>query len=575
MKITSTRRLFLAGTGAVGGAAALAACGGQQTEEEQASQAAGENAGAAEEAAELPSTGWERMEYDQVPDGGSLTLAVSQLPNNWNYSHADGLLGDLSTILGPQGGGQQSTVIWVDETGEKTLNPDYIESAELTSEDPQTAVVKFNPAGVWSDGTPIVVEDLISEWNASKGENEEFLVGSTVGWDQIESITQTDDEYTAEIVFSSPYVDWQTLIHPSLPASATESPEAWNTAHETTPAPSKGPFVVTDVDQTGGVVTLGRNENWWGRAPKLETINIRVVEQTTQPQSFANGEIDVLDIASGDVLSQAETRSDAGIQRTNGLTWTHVTMNVEGGNGALADVKVREAIARGIDRNAIGRAVVEPLGAPVVLVDNYVYMPGQEGYEDSFGGLAFDAEAAGALLDEAGWTLEGEKRSKDGEELKLTVIVPAETKSNADRAAQIQTNLNAIGFTIELQEVPGDAYFDEYVNPKAFDLVTFSWAGSTYPESSSANLFYPIDSQQNYTNYAEESIGDINSQLQGAFDPAERTALANELSVAQASAFTVIPFYATPEVWGVKTGVVNYGASQFENPDWTQVGVSA
>src|SRR5699024_4975326 len=143
------------------------------------------------------------------------------------------------------------------------------------------------------------------------------------------------------------------------------------------------------------------------------------------------------------------------IQRTDGLTWTHVTMNVSGG-GPLEDPLVREAIARGIDRDAIGRAVVGPLEAPVVLVDNFVYMPGQDGYEDSFGGLEFDPDAAGALLDEAGWVLEGDVRSKDGESLEMSVIVPADTQSNSDRARQIQTNLNAIGFSIELQTVPAD-----------------------------------------------------------------------------------------------------------------------
>src|SRR5690606_30050905 len=67
MTITSNRRRFLQGTAAVGGLGALAACG-QQSSEEQASQAAEENEQAAEEASELPNTGWERAEYDQVEE---------------------------------------------------------------------------------------------------------------------------------------------------------------------------------------------------------------------------------------------------------------------------------------------------------------------------------------------------------------------------------------------------------------------------------------------------------------------------------------------------------------------------
>lgn len=572
MKITSTRRLFLAGSGAVGTAAALAACGGQQTAEEQESKAAEENSQAAEEQSELPSTAWERMDYEQVPEGGTLRRTVSQLPNNWNSSQTDGNLADLSEIRYPMGYGAE---IVSSESGEKTFNPDYVESAELTSEDPQTVAFKYNPNAKWDNGEPMVVEDLISEWNAVKGENAEFQIVSSVGWDQIESITQTDDEFSGEIKFSSPYIDWITLVVPSVPKSVTETPEAFNTGYASEPTPNKGPFKIGSVDSTGGVVTLVPNENWWGRAPKLEQVIFAVVDQTTAPQSFANGEIDMLDIANGDVLSQAKSRSDATIQSTNGLTWTHLTLNVQGANGNLEDVKVREAIARGIDRDAIGRAVVGPLEAPIVLVNNFVYMPGQDGYEDSFGGLEYDPEAAGKLLDEAGWALEGDKRTKDGKTLDFSIIIPADTKSNSDRARQVQTNLNEIGLNVEIQTVPSDAYFDDYITPKNFDAVTFSWVGSQFPESSSANLVYPIDSGQNFTNFADDRIGPINEKLKAAFDLDERHKLANELSTIIAESFVVIPFYATPNIVGVKTGLVNTGASQFETTDWTQVGFKA
>lgn len=577
MKITSTRRLFLGGTAAIGSAAALAACGGQQSAEEQQQQAEEENAKAAEEQSELPSTAWERAEYDQVADGGTLTLSVSQLPNNWNSQQTDGNLADLTKIREPMGDGAEITY---SETGEKAFNPDYVESAELTSEDPQIVTFKYNKDAVWDNGDPIVVEDLIANWKATSGEDEDFLIVTSVGWDQIKEIRQTDDEFTGEIEFAEPFADWITLVHPDSPASVTSDAKAFNEGYVSEPTPSKGPFTVSDIDSSGGVVTLTPNEKWWGRAPKLEKIVYKVTDQSQAPAAFANGELDIYEIANGDELAQAKGRSDASIQVTNGLTWTHLTLNTEGGDGCLADAKVREAIARGIDRNAIGNAVVGPLEAPIVLTNNFVYMPGQEGYEDSYeplGGLEFDAEAAKKLLDDAGWVAasEGEVREKDGKKLAFTIIVPADTKSNEDRAAQVLTNLNAIGFEVKVQTVPSDAYFDEYITPKNFDAVTFSWVGSQYPESSSVNLVYPKDSGQNFTNFEDERLGDLNNQLKAAFDDEEKKKLANEVSKIIAESFTVIPFYATPEIWGVKDGVVNYGASQFEVSDWTQVGLKA
>ena len=132
-----------------------------------------------------------------------------------------------------------------------------------------------------------------------------------------------------------------------------------------------------------------------------------------------------------------------------------------------------------------------------------------------------------------------------------------------------------MGLNVELQTVPSDAYFDDYINPKTFDMVTFSWVGSQFPESSSVNLVYPLDSQQNYTNFADDRLGDLDKQIKAAFDLDERHKVANEISKVIAESFVLIPFYATPNIVGVKTGVVNHGASQFENTDWTQVGIKA
>ena len=576
MTITSNRRRFLQGTAVVGGLGALAACG-QQSSEEQASKAAEENEKAAEEASELPNTGWERAEGDEIEDGGTLRLAVTQLPNTWNYYHTNGALGDLADILEPMWPGSYTAA----EDGSVELNPDTVLSAEVTNEDPQIVTVKYNPEGVWEDGSPITIKDFISQWKACNGANEEFQLASTTGWEDIADVRETDDEYTGEIEYSSTFPDWIQYLYPSLPASITSDPKVFNEDYVTTPTPSYGPFMVDIIDQTGEVVTLKRNENWWGQAPKLEKIIFSVVSQAQMPSTFANGEIDALSIADGDTYSQASGRSDAVIQKTNGVTWTHVTLNVTGDDNPLADVQVREALARAINRDAVGEAVVAPLEAPVVKVDNFVFMPGQDGYEDSFEAgsgspLEYDPDAAGALLDEAGWELNGDVREKDGKQLTLSVTVPADTKSNSDRARQIQNDLNAVGFSVELDTVPSDAYFDEYVDPGDFDMVTFSWIGTLFPQQSSANLFYPATSGQNYTGLdLDDEVADLAKSMQTELDPDTRMAASNEFSAVVAKSFSVIPFYATPNIFGVAEGLVNYGPSLFESIDWTVVGFKA
>src|SRR5699024_12562304 len=133
--------------------------------------------------------------------------------------------------------------------------------------------------------------------------------------------------------------------------------------------PSKGPARRGSLDEGAAMAPLVPNRNWWGRAPKLDHLVFHVGDQSEQPRSSADGEIDLLERNTGDVLRRAEDRDDAIIRRTHGVTGTDVTLNTQGRDGALEDVKVREAIARGIDRVAIGRAGLEPVPSAVVLVD--------------------------------------------------------------------------------------------------------------------------------------------------------------------------------------------------------------
>src|SRR5699024_3785265 len=166
MTLSTNRRRYLQRTALLPGAGALAALG-QKSSEEQADEAAEENEKKADEASELPSTAWTSAASDAAPDGRTLRAAASQLPNDWNGSHAAGPLVDRSTIVDPL----RASGIRFTEEGEWELDPDYIVSAEVTSEDAQIVTVQYNPDAVWETGDPITIEDLIAYSKALKGED--------------------------------------------------------------------------------------------------------------------------------------------------------------------------------------------------------------------------------------------------------------------------------------------------------------------------------------------------------------------------------------------------------------------
>lgn len=520
------------------------------------------------DAAELPTTDWVRAAAADVEDGGDLNLAVSALPVNFNIYQIDGNESDTNDIVETTLGGPFK----IDESGVPIVDENYASSAEVTSEDPQVVEIKLNPDAVWEDGTPITVADYEATWLANNGSNEEFINVSTAGWDQIESIEQGDDEYHVVVTFSSIYADWQGLFTSVLKESIATDPAAFNEGFLTQGMPSSGPFMFTDIDVTGQVITLERNPLWWGETPKLDRILFQAVSQDQQGSSFANGEIDALYIsASADLYETAQTVDGADIQATNGLTWTHVTMNAK--EGPLADVNVRKAVASIVNREQIAAAANTPVGVPAVTQGDYIFMPGQDGYVDD--AIPYDLDAGAAFLEEAGYSQDGDSWVKDGEPLELSVTVPADTATNIQRAEQVQADLGEFGIPVELVTVPVAGYFSDYVIPGDFEMVSFSWVGTAFPISSSEPIFYPLDSEQNFTGTTEESLGDLWDQANTELDPDARIEIANEINAAIWEYVPMFPIAPLPNVYAVTDGLVNWGATQFETIDWTLVGWAA
>ncbi|WP_448656020.1 ABC transporter family substrate-binding protein [Microbacterium lacticum] len=518
--------------------------------------------------AALPTVDWDAADAGDVQDGGTLNLAVGALPVNYNNSQIDGNDVDTNTLLSPTQGGP----LRITTDGGTEVNPDYASSVELTSEDPQVVEIKLNPKAVWEDGKPITVADYEATWKALNGSNEEYQVVSTTGWDQIGSVEQGADEFDVKVTFSSVFADWRSLFGGTvLPAAIANDPTAFNTGYTAKAVPSYGPYVISNIDQTGQVVTLTPNPVWWGEKPKLDTILFKVVSQAQQGSSFANKEIDALYIsANADLYATAQSREDAEIQATNGLTWTHVTMNAK--EGPLSDVNVRKAVASVVNREQISSAANTPVGVPAVTQGDYIFMNGQKGYQDK--ALPHDTAAAEGFMKDAGYTKDGDSWTKDGEALKLTITVPADTATNIQRSEQVQADLGEFGIPVELTTVPAAQYFSDYVIPGNFEMVSFSWQGTPFPISSKEALFYPLDSGQNFTGTTDDKLGDLWTKANAELDPDKRIEIANEINDTIWSYVPMFPIAPLPNVWAVKQGLVNYGAAMFgySPVDWTIVG---
>jgi len=105
---------------------------------------------------------------DQVKDGGTLRLPLTQIPTNYNLNELDGALADGATVMG----GLLPSTFYTDASGTPYVNKDLLDDATLTSTDPKQIVTyKINAKAKWSDGSAITAADFVAMWKALNGKD--------------------------------------------------------------------------------------------------------------------------------------------------------------------------------------------------------------------------------------------------------------------------------------------------------------------------------------------------------------------------------------------------------------------
>ncbi|MFI5429739.1 ABC transporter family substrate-binding protein [Aeromicrobium sp. UC242_57] len=516
----------------------------------------------------LPSTAWSPAPAADVAQGGTLRLAATMLPTNFNPLQADSANSDAARILAPTTGG----AVRITADGGWTVDPDYARSVKVVDEDPLTIEVRLNRDAVWQGGTSITAADMVAFWKAQNGSDDAYEVTSTAGYDAISAVTPSKSKFTYTVTFKKPTADWPQYIYPRLAANASSSAKLFNTGFRKRAISSNGPYIVRSIDTRKGVITLTRNPRWWGAPPKLAKITWNIADSALQAKAFANGELDAVDLDATTPDAVSAVKDVGTVQKAAGAEWSQITLN--GGRGPLADEDVRRAVAMAINRQPIAQQAAAGLKAPAAPLGSLLLVPGQKGYRDSSASIAYDPAAAEKLLAKAGYTKNASGLlERKGKPLTLRLPVPRETPTNAARAKLIVADLAKVGITVEVRDAPtGVDFYNQVVVPLDFDLVTFVRRASPFPLTSAAPRFFPLDSAQNFTGLGPARIGQGFDTVIGTLDDELRLKRIAKLDEWLFDEVAVVPLAVTPLATAVGDRLVNYGAAQFEQPDWTTVG---
>ena len=147
-------------------------------------------------------------------------------------------------------------------------------------------------------------------------------------------------------------------------------------------------------------LTLERNDDYWGDKAKLDTLIIRPIpDNAARLQALQTGEIQGYDLVEPQDVATLESDENLQVIDRPAFNVAYVGFNIS--KKPTDDVKVREAIAYGLDRQSVvdnfysGRAVVATQFMPPEVV----------GYADDVTAYEFDPDKAKKILTDAGYKL--------------------------------------------------------------------------------------------------------------------------------------------------------------------------
>lgn len=262
-----------------------------------------------------------------------------------------------------------------------------------------------------------------------------------------------------------------------------------------------GPFVLANWVQ-GDRIELAKNPDYWGAAVSLDKATFKFISDPTAAFAAVMAE-DVnafMAFPAPENLPQfdADPRFKVLVGSTEGETILAINNKLP----PFDNVKVREAVAHAIDRQAIIDGAMFGYGTPI----GTHFAPHNPAYVDLTGISAYDPEQSKKLLAEAGFP--------DG----FTTTLKLPPPSYARRGGEIiAAQLKAVGITAEISNLEWAQWLEQVFRGKDFGLSIVS-----HTEPMDIGIYGREDY---YFQYGKPEFQALMTNLNAATDPAERTSI--------------------------------------------------
>jgi len=368
----------------------------------------------------------------------------------------------------------------------------------VISDDGLTYTFKLAEGVTFHDGTTMDAEDVKFSLDRARAEdsaNAQKALFASIA--DVEAV----DASTVKITLSAP--NGSLLFNLAWGDAVIVAPESIENIKQ---APvGTGAFKFANWVQ-GDNITLEKNADYWGTPAKLDKVTFKFISDPTA--AFAAVMAEDVDVFAGYPAPEnvPQFEADPRFQVIVGNTEGETILSTNNKMPPFDNVKVREAMAHAIDRQAIIDGAMFGLGTPI----GTHFAPHNPDYVDLTADSAYDPEKAKALLAEAGFA-EG-----------FTTTLKLPPPSYARRGGEIiAAQLREVGIQTEITNLEWAQWLEEVFKGKDYGLTIVS-----HTEPMDIGIYARPDY---YFQYDDADFQAMNTALEAEADPAKRSALLEQM----------------------------------------------
>lgn len=329
------------------------------------------------------------------------------------------------------------------------------------------------------------------------------------------------------------------------------------------------------------LLELAVNTAYWGWSGGMKPTHERLVfrfvpDGQARLLALAKGEVDLVAEVTPQMLLALSPSMPVQLHASRPVLYVALLANLHGKAPftRLADPRVRRAVALAIDRPAIARVLYAGRGIPAKgLLPDWMF-----GLGEHVQGHGFDSEAAGRLLEDAGWVrgADGLRRrgGAAGDVLRLRLVAAYPNLSAvAPLPELLEQMLRKVGIALEIVAVEDDElYGQRYLEPGEGDLfVELAGNSNLDPTFLLYNLFHSQTPWRGYRHMAAGAALDAAlDEARATDDPARRIAAVRRAHRAVVDeSMAAIPILLVPQFVVARRG---WTVPMFEHRDWIDYG---